>query len=179
MAIYTINNENNVTAFASAKEAKSAPDAERFSSAKDLAKLAGQWPSARLVEIWNALPGVVPVKKFTNRKAATVRIWTAIQNLAPDAGAQPALVGPKKGRAAQRATHMEKPPTGRDGSKKAGVLALLRRDGGATLQELMTATGWQAHSVRGFLSGALGKKMSLTVESAKREDGARVYSIAG
>jgi len=40
------------------------------------------------------------------------------------------------------------------------------------------ATNWQAHSVRGFISGALGKKMGLTVESAKREDGERVYSIA-
>ena len=45
------------------------------------------------------------------------------------------------------------------------------------LADSMTATGWQAHSVRGFLSGALGKKMGLTVNSAKREDGTRVYSI--
>src|SRR5262249_51179092 len=67
----------------------------------------------------------------------------------------------------------------REGSKKAEVLALLRRKGGATLQQIMEATGWQAHSVRGFISGTLGKKMGLTVESAKRDDGERVYSIAG
>jgi hypothetical protein len=42
----------------------------------------------------------------------------------------------------------------------------------------MAATDWQAHSVRGFLSGALRKKMGLTVESAKRQDGERIYSIA-
>jgi len=42
----------------------------------------------------------------------------------------------------------------------------------------MKATDWQAHSVRGFISGALGKKMGLKVESAKREDSERVYSIA-
>ena len=41
----------------------------------------------------------------------------------------------------------------------------------------MKATGWQAHSVRGFLSGALGKKMGLTVTSTKAEDGERRYSI--
>src|SRR5437899_2839866 len=176
---YTISSENNITAFATAKEAKSAPDVERFATAKELAKLAEQWPAARLVDIWNALPGVATVKRFTSRKTAVVRIWAAIQNLAPNAGAQPPRVGPKKGRSAQRASKKEKAPTARDGSKKADVLALLRRQGGATLQDLMTATGWQAHSVRGFISGALGKKMGLTVESAKREDGARVYSIAG
>jgi hypothetical protein len=42
----------------------------------------------------------------------------------------------------------------------------------------MSATGWQAHSVRGFISGVLGKRMGLTVESAKCEDGKRTYSVA-
>src|SRR5260370_26544950 len=82
-----------------------------------------------------------------------------------------------RAKAPQQASQQEKTPAAREGSKKADVLALLRREGGVTLPELMTATGWQAHSVRGFLSGALGKKMGLTVESAKREDGTRVYSI--
>ena len=66
----------------------------------------------------------------------------------------------------------------REFSKKAIVLELLRRPKGATLAELMEATGWQAHSVRGFISGTLGKKMDLPVASAKREDGTRVYSLA-
>jgi Protein of unknown function (DUF3489) len=56
------------------------------------------------------------------------------------------------------------------------VLELLKRPGGATLKEIMATTGWQAHSVRGFISGALGKKLGLAVESAKGEDG-RTYSI--
>src|SRR6266446_3813897 len=151
---YTISSENNITAFATAKEAKSAPDVERFATAKELAKLAEQWPAARLVDIWNALPGVVPAKRFTSRKTAVVRVWAAIQNLAPKAGAQPPRVGPKRAKAPQQASPQEKTPPAREGSKKAEVLALLRREGGATLPELMTATGWQAHSVRGFLSGA-------------------------
>jgi len=41
----------------------------------------------------------------------------------------------------------------------------------------MEVTGWQAHSVRGFLSGSLGKKMGLKIESSKREDGARAYAL--
>ena len=67
----------------------------------------------------------------------------------------------------------------REGSKASKVLDLLKRSGGGTLQELMKATGWQAHSVRGFLSGTVGKKMGLAVTSAKSEDGERSYSING
>ena len=57
-------------------------------------------------------------------------------------------------------------------------MGLLQRKGGATLAQIMKATGWQAYSVRGFISGALGKKMGLKVNSVRREDGERVYSIA-
>jgi len=63
------------------------------------------------------------------------------------------------------------------GSKSARVIALLKKSKGATLAELMKATDWQGHSVRGFLSGTLRKKMGLKVQSAKRGDGERVYSI--
>jgi hypothetical protein len=66
----------------------------------------------------------------------------------------------------------------REGSKTAKVLDLLKRPGGASLKELMKATGWQAHSVRGFISGTLGKKMGLKIESTKSEDGGRVYNLA-
>ena len=179
MMTYTIDSESKFIAFTSAKEAKSRPEAERFGSAKEQAKLADQWPAARLVEIWNALPGVVVVRRFTSRKRA---LWSESGRLFRSWRPKPAHnrpCGPKKGRTHHRATQKEKTPTARDGSKKAYVLALLRREGGATLQDLMSATSWQAHSVRGFLSGALGKKMNLTVESAKREDGVRVYSITG
>ena len=67
----------------------------------------------------------------------------------------------------------------RQGSKTAKVLDLLKRSGGASLKELMKATGWQAHSVRGFLSGTLGKKMGIAVTSTKAEGGERRYSVKG
>jgi len=67
----------------------------------------------------------------------------------------------------------------REGTKTAKILELLRRPGGATLKELMKATGWLPHSVRGFISGALGKKMGLTVTSTKGENGERSYSVKG
>jgi integrase/recombinase XerD len=61
-------------------------------------------------------------------------------------------------------------------SKGAKILALIARAKGATLAEIMTATDWQAHSVRGFISTA-GKKHSVKIESSKNEAGERVYKI--
>ena len=82
-----------------------------------------------------------------------------------------------KARSGNPARHPKTPVRARGGSKKDKVLALLKRRQGATLKELMKATGWQAHSVRGFLSGTIAKKMGLRVRSEKRDDGERVYSI--
>jgi hypothetical protein len=61
-------------------------------------------------------------------------------------------------------------------TKADQILALLKRPGGASLKAIMSATSWQAHSVRGFISGHLIKKMKLRVESFRR-DGERVYAI--
>ena len=63
--------------------------------------------------------------------------------------------------------------------KTATVLDLLRREGGATLEEVIKATGWQAQIIRGFISGTVNKRLGLQVVSTKREDGKRTYSIAG
>jgi hypothetical protein len=61
-------------------------------------------------------------------------------------------------------------------TKTASLQALLIRPQGATLEEMCTASGWQPHSVRGFISGSLKKKMGLTVLSAQ-QDGVRTYRI--
>ena len=99
-------------------------------------------------------------------------------------GVQRAHVAPKKGKAAPKAKAAKKAPKApkkgagaRDGSKASQVLELLKRPGGATLAELIKETGWQAHSVRGFLSGTVSKKLGLAVTSTKAEDGERTYSI--
>jgi hypothetical protein len=89
----------------------------------------------------------------------------------------PAKKGSKAPKPAKAAKVEKASGAAREGSKTAKVLDLLRRPDGATLKEIMKATGWQAHSVRGFISGTLGKKLGLTVESAKREDGERVYRL--
>jgi hypothetical protein len=95
-----------------------------------------------------------------------------------------AHVAPVKAKSVRKASSAKKTPKGqkkaaaRDGSKSAKVLDLLKRPDGATLKEIMKATGWQAHSVRGFLSGTVGKKMGLAVTSTKGEDGERTYRIS-
>jgi hypothetical protein len=84
----------------------------------------------------------------------------------------------RKARAAKKAArHVAKTVSARPGSKTARVIALLRKSKGATLAELMKATGWQAHSVRGFLSGSLTKKLGLKIQSDKPTEGARLYSV--
>ena len=88
--------------------------------------------------------------------------------------------GAKKSfRGAKKPASGAKPGSARHGSKAVTILELLKRPGGATAQELQRATGWQPHSVRGFLAGKLRKKMGLEVVSAKSEDGERTYSIEG
>lgn len=65
----------------------------------------------------------------------------------------------------------------RPGSKTAKILVLLKRPGGATLKDLQKATGWQAHSIRGLLSGTVAGKMGLKVSSIKPESGERRYAV--
>jgi hypothetical protein len=200
---------------------------DSFTTQKQLLALATGWPMERLVAIWNHLPAAKPVKRFTDRKTAVARIWSAIQNLAPtldataaqagavnveveaplpvagpETGAIPemaaealvpgaatesaaetaapeaASVTPKKRKAKAAQPPPSEPASAPATSKKDLVLTLLRRQEGATMIELMNSTGWMAHSVRGFLSGQLGKKMGIAVNSVKREDGQRVYRVS-
>ena len=138
MKTYTIDTENSITAFASKQEAG---EGESFSSQQELASLVAEWPADRLIEVWNGIPGLAPVKKFTDRKSAVSRIWKAIQSL--DGGAEAATTAPKvankaktatkKGKKAKTAAKAKpakaakgkpgkagsKPAEARDGSKKA------------------------------------------------------------
>lgn len=69
-------------------------------------------------------------------------------------------------------------PRTRDNSKQAEVIRMLQRPEGATIGQICTATGWQAHTVRGTFAGAFKKKLGLTIVSDKPQGGERIYRIA-
>jgi Protein of unknown function (DUF3489) len=208
MTTFTIDTENNITAFAALGQAEAVitAGAQPFATSEELAGLAVGWPTERLLAIWNSLPGVTPAKAFKNPKAAASKIWGRIQGMAepekekadaapkaerkPKGGAQGAKGAPVKGKATKKATPAKKAPKGakaakpakpeagapREGSKTAQVVAMLQRKNGATLSEIMEKMGWQKHTVRGFMAGAM-KKAGYTVESFKPEGGERTYRI--
>ena len=72
---------------------------------------------------------------------------------------------------------MPAPRKTRDDTKQAQLIAMLRRKEGATIAQIVAATGWQPHTVRGAFAGALKKKLGLIVTSEKVEGGDRVYRI--
>jgi hypothetical protein len=174
MRTFTIDTDNNITVFASTEELGDLKEGtQSFANEEELARLAAGWPGSRLVEIWNGLAGVQPIQKFTSRKTAVTRIWKAIQHLGPGGVKQSVTARPRpKGKkaAAGRSRH------GAQTTKTDQIIALLQEPSGASLKAIMRATGWQAHSVRGFISGKLGKQMGLKVRSVER-DGERVYSL--
>lgn len=70
-------------------------------------------------------------------------------------------------------------PRTRDNSKQAEVIRMLQRPEGATIGQICTATGWQAHTVRGTFAGAFKKKLGLSIVSDKPQGGERVYRLCG
>jgi hypothetical protein len=187
MSTFTIDTDNNITACAGVPAA--ADNLQSFSTAQELAKLSAGWPISRLVEAWNSFAGVAPfdelkpVKKFTDRKAAVARIFKAVQRLSPDLAPQSTPVGTERTRSkkspteASRRAGGQKGPTESRTNKKAAVIALMKRAKGATLAEITEATGWQKHTVRGFVS-ILGSKGGEKIESVKNSAGERAYHIA-
>jgi len=85
-----------------------------------------------------------------------------------------AHVAMSKAKPDRKAPLPKKAAPARHGSKTAKILDLLKRPGGVTLS-WVKVTDWQAHSVRGFISGTVGKKMKIPVESSSRADNERVY----
>ena len=80
---------------------------------------------------------------------------------------------------AKKVSKAVKPKSAPSGSKAEKVLELMKRKEGTTLAEIARATDWQNHSIRGFVSGHVNKKLGLKVESIKSETGERTYRIVG
>ncbi len=89
----------------------------------------------------------------------------------PELGAKPALPIGKSPKSAAEAPEQKRV------TKQERVLALLTRSSGASIEEIMQATAWQQHSVRGFLAGTVKKKLGLDLASSKAKDDVRRYRI--
>jgi hypothetical protein len=155
VTVYIVQGEA-VTAHRSAPESLSKGEVV-VGSADEIA--ASGLSLARMVAIWNALPGTTAITKFQDRKTAMQRLWTAFARLPVEPQPVTASTNP------------------RAGSKQAQVVGLLQRPQGATIDEMAAAMGWQRHTVRGLISGALKKRLGLQVVSEKTERG-RLYRIA-
>jgi hypothetical protein len=148
-----------------APEAPAPPDAVvLFSGLQELEHATAEWPMRQFVRVWNQLPGNAPVARFENRRIAAARLWQVIQKL-------------EEGEAVCEEMTRTEQAKSKPSSKTQCVISLLQAPEVVTLGALMQATGWQAHSVRGFLSGKVSKELGLPVTSFRRE-GERVYQVS-
>src|SRR6516162_8257608 len=151
MRIYLIGNDG----VALSREAPGALNDGEIVVASNEELHAAPLSGKQLLALWNAVPGVEKRKKVGDRAALIDQLWLAIEAL-PDREPRPDVNRP---------------------SKQDGVIAMLRRPEGATVDEVVNATGWQRHTVRGVFSGTLKKKLGFTIASTNEERG-RVYRIA-
>jgi hypothetical protein len=136
----------------------------------------GELKMTKLIPEATAAVATATTKKPKSNRNASVAPRRAGVALAKSKSAHKATPA-KKAPKGRTKPEVAQPKAARDGSKTAKILDLLKRPGGATSKELMKATGWLPHSVRGFLSGTARKKMGLNVVSTKGEDGGRTYSV--
>jgi Protein of unknown function (DUF3489) len=120
-------------------------------------------------------PEKAPSKKGASQKKGAPKGQKAAKG--GKAKAAPKKEAKTSTKSAKPARKTQEASTPRPESKGAIILALIGRAKGATLTEIMKATDWQAHSVRGFLSTA-AKKHDLKIDSSKTDAGDRVYKIA-
>ena len=149
MRIYIIGNDGITLC----REPPAAVSEGKIAVASSAELHAARLSGKRLLALWNALPRVEKRRKVADRDALIEQLWSAIEML-PDPQSD------------------AKRP-----SKQEEVIAMLRRARGATVDEVVSATGWQRHTVRGVFSGTLKKKLGLTLASVKEKRG-RVYRIA-
>jgi len=207
MTTYSIDEQNNITAFASAEEAAAATTTpfHSFASEQELAELAAAWPTERLMAIWNSLPGVTPVKGVKNTRGAVSRIWARIQGLGEAAtpeskpakpkadtkakGRAPAAKGaPAKGKASKKASPAKNAPKAKKAAKakEAGTPREASKQAQvvAMLQRKNGATISEIMDKMGWLRHTVRgfmagamKKAGYNVESFKPEGGERTYRI--
>ena len=206
MQLFAIDAENTITTFAAAAQIpegqeRFSSDEELFAASTTWPadRLVAIWNSFAGVAGFGA--DLKPLKKFTDRAVACKRIWNAVQKMnagaatpaaettasAPaktpkakaakkTAKSAPKATKPAKAAKVPKAAKSATPAAPRENSKKATVIEMMKRKGGATLNEIAEETGWARHTIRGFVSIA-GSKLGLTIESSKNAAGERTYHV--
>lgn len=132
---------------------------------------------AALNRIWrNDEDGNAILLHITDAGLAAIGIEPADRDSAPT-GADAATSAEAPKDAPAEADPAPKARTPRTGTKQAKLIEMLRAEGGATIDEIAAATGWQPHTVRGAFAGALKKKLGLEVTSEKVDGRGRVYRL--
>jgi ribosomal protein L7/L12 len=188
MPTFTIDADDNITAYDTPQAAtKGSAALPRFSSQAELAQLTADWPGSRWIEVWNSISGHKPVSKLGPAKQAAARVWAALQRVAntphskPNKATKPATKAKTARKGAKKSSTAKSKKTVAASepreSKKAEVIALLRRAKGVSLSEIQKLTGWQKHTIRGFIS-LLGSKAGLKIISTRTDAGERSYRTA-
>ena len=180
---FTIDNENSISAFATAEEAAAATQTpfDSFASEKELAELIADWPTERLLACWNALPGVTPAKKLKDPKTAASRIWARIQDLGEAAQPEPeatkptaASAKPKAGKKAKGGAQSAKaaPAKGKATTKATPAKAAHKGKTAAKAMETQKAKeSGEPKAVR------TGSKSEEVIAMLKRKNGATMAEI--
>jgi hypothetical protein len=139
-------------------------------------------PAALAAQGAHVAPEKAPAKKAASQKNGAPKAKKTAKGAKQGAKAKAApkktaTAGAKGSNKAAKSTAAKKATAPHAESKGAKILEMIARAKGATLAEIMKATEWQAHSVRGFISTA-GKKHGVKIESAKNDAGERTYKIA-
>ena len=164
---FTIDAENNITAYATPEEAAAATATpfDSFSSQKELGELAKAWPAERLVAIWNSLPGVTAVESFKSAQAAASRIWKQIQSLGEAAQPEAEPAKPKAGKKAKG---------GAQSAKGAGVKG---KAGKKAAPAEAAPKAKKAAKTKGDAGPREGSKMAQAVAMLQRKGGASISEI--
>ena len=192
MTTFTIDAENNITAFPTPDHAEAAigSGAEAFSSQKQLAELAAPWPAERLVAIWNSFAGVAgfgadlkPVQKFADRNSAIKRVWTAIQKLAGAEASEDQRVA--KAEAGQRQADVGTPEASEAATETAVInasaakpaKAARKAKGGAQAAKGAPAKGKGTKKATPAKNAPKAKKATKAPEAAGPREGSKTAQV--
>ena len=168
MTTFTIDQENAISAFATAEEAAAgtATPFDSFATEKELAELVAGFPTERLLALFNSLPGVSPVKGFKSALAAASRIWKQIQSL---------------GEAARPETEAAKPKAAKKGKGRAQAAKGAPTKGKATKKATPAKNAPKAKKVakpKDATGPREGSKMAQAVALLSRKNGATLNELA-